>query len=125
MFYIVKEVKGAKYYWNKRKFHWEGLVDNGHGFATQEQAESYKKVYQRTKFQDATIQMHVFGSGVSKKIVFIKCASGRFLAYYEQDRSIISNGDTEKEAEDNLKEMYDSIMQDEKTVLKPQEITNQ
>lgn len=65
MFYIVKEVKGMKYYWNKRKFHWEGLLDNGHGFPTQEQAESYLKIYQRTQFQDATIQMHVLGSGVS------------------------------------------------------------
>lgn len=43
-------------------------------------------------------------------IVFLECKSGRWLAYYQKRKDIIANGDTKKEAEDNLKSLYKSAM---------------
>ena len=39
----------------------------------------------------------------------VKCESGRHLAYYEHRQDIIANGDTESEARNNLKLMYDIV----------------
>ena len=41
----------------------------------------------------------------------IKCESGRYLAYYEHREDIIANGDTESEAKQNLKMMYETVRQ--------------
>jgi predicted RNase H-like HicB family nuclease len=41
----------------------------------------------------------------------IKCESGRYLAYYEHRQDIIANGDTESEARQNLKMMYETVRQ--------------
>jgi predicted RNase H-like HicB family nuclease len=45
---------------------------------------------------------------------FIKCQSGRFLAFYEHRTDIIANGNNEKEALKNLKDMYQSVTAFEK-----------
>ena len=44
----------------------------------------------------------------------IKCESGSYLAYYLHRSDILANGETEKEALDNLKEMYEVVIEFEK-----------
>ncbi len=49
----------------------------------------------------------------------IKCASGRFLAYYEHRTDIIANGDSEREAKANLKKLYDVVKKNEQQEQPP------
>lgn len=43
----------------------------------------------------------------------VKCASGRFLAFYEHRTDIIANGDSELEAKKNLKKLYSIVKKNE------------
>lgn len=43
----------------------------------------------------------------------VKCESGRFLAFYEHRTDIIANGENEKDAKANLKQMYKIIKKQE------------
>lgn len=44
----------------------------------------------------------------------IKCASGRYLAYYEHRTDIIANGENERDAKANLRKMYTIVKKHEK-----------
>ncbi len=55
-----------------------------------------------------------FFNMAKKKIIIVKCKSGRFLAYYEHRDDIISSGDNERDAKNNLKIMYNDVMHFEK-----------
>lgn len=56
--------------------------------------------------------------------ILVKCESGRYLAYYEHRTDIIANGENEKDAMRNLKEMYQTIIQVEDEEEKEKEIEN-
>lgn len=43
----------------------------------------------------------------------IQTESGRYLAYYEHRSDIIANGENEKDALKNLRELYKAVMQHE------------
>ena len=43
----------------------------------------------------------------------IKCESGRYIAFYEHRTDIIANGENEKEAVCNLREMYKNVLKAE------------
>lgn len=43
--------------------------------------------------------------------IMIECKSGRYLAFYDHRTDIVANGSSEKEAKNNLKEMYADVMQ--------------
>jgi len=44
-----------------------------------------------------------------------ECKSGRYLAYYLYRPDIIANGETKQESEDNLKSLYKSVIDFEKS----------
>jgi hypothetical protein len=56
MFIITKKVLNNKYYWNKKKFEWNGLVENAVGFDTKRGAESYLNVYKNNILKDAVVE---------------------------------------------------------------------
>jgi hypothetical protein len=41
--------------------------------------------------------------------MLVKCKSGQFLAYFNKHSNVVSNGQTKREAKDNLTEMFASI----------------
>jgi hypothetical protein len=43
-------------------------------------------------------------------MIYIKCASGRYLAFYAHRNDIIANGDNKVEAKKNLMEMYATVI---------------
>ena len=43
----------------------------------------------------------------------VECKSGSFIAYYEHRTDIIANGENEKEAKRNLKELYSMVQEHE------------
>lgn len=43
----------------------------------------------------------------------VKCQSGRFLAFYEHRTDIVANGNSEREAKDNLKKLYAVVKKNE------------
>ena len=45
----------------------------------------------------------------------VKCASGRYIAYYEHRTDIIANGENETDAKKNLKEMYMVVIEHEES----------
>jgi predicted RNase H-like HicB family nuclease len=56
---------------------------------------------------------HIFSFKSRKKELvpgtIIECKSGRYMAYYEHRTDIIANGENEKDAKKNLKEMYAAV----------------
>lgn len=42
--------------------------------------------------------------------ILVKCESGRYIAFYEHRTDIIANGENEKDAKDNLREMYNIVI---------------
>lgn len=71
----------------------------------------YKKVF---NFKPLTRFMSHNPFRKSKKELvpgtIVKCQSGRYIAYYEHRTDIIANGENEKDAKKNLKEMYDVVI---------------
>lgn len=43
----------------------------------------------------------------------VKCQSGRYLAFYEHRTDIVANGNSEREAKDNLKKLYSIVKKNE------------
>lgn len=50
------------------------------------------------------------------KIILIPCQAGGYLAYYEKREDILANGETPNEVIENLKGLYDTVMEYEKNV---------